>query len=1110
MLRPIIMIGCGGAGQKVVRYTRDAVERRLKQAGWDKGVPRAWQFIGVDAYAYQEDPSIPFLPQNDFVNLERHFNSYQGLNNVFEAKFGPYGQQPGVFHELIGWRPNPNGVDVPLQFVAGQYRAVGRIAGLLSLQGHLHDRIRLAFESCDAGGPELVEVSRHLGVDVPPGQPVPNPIALIVGSMAGGTGAGIMLDIVDLVRAIHVNDAFPTLVALTPDVIGSVQTDGMTANSAAFMSELVSAYWDNEMPENGLIPPIVAVHTRGPHSVYVIGRRNLDGLDLSDPRNVYRAVGNVVAAVTTSVQVQQDFYQYQTVDWVNRAAANAGGYGFANQHLPGVASSFGSATISVGRGRFREYIQKLLLRSVVEQLIHGYEDAAIKTFGELEAKTISAPLKIEELARRNIERFLFDCGLEVKQLSEVFYSNEEMRSRHSEITQLINSSLPSSEAQSFETWAQLIFAQAQISRSWNKETKGSLNDESIHLWISEVYQRVLRSCNEFSATLSLPVVLLILELVRADVMNRASVLREQVQLSRSNMTNAEVKIRVQLNGGKGRVKASSAPIQETVNEIAKSIVWEWSADVQEKLATALESVASAMLARLEAELRISHVRICSMIAPQDGGLPIAADWPTNNGVVPASFAPSPVEFFLEDYTAWPQRARELIHQSLNNHEELPLDPIAAASTLIIRGEFGNSSAGQSVLPMIWDEGGKAEPNWAPDQPFSIRVDDSMNGLLERIDAWLSRPATEVNFVLNEGLSSYLNPVSPNTGTPVADHLHRMETFREKIQMALITSRPLIEIDQSMNTVVHPMAISCSLNIEGFPFGEGHPARIATEEIVQGFLGTSEPVDWAFTPTECESVLVSSFLDYPVNPSVINSFTEPLAGALNRFNSEHSLQGSFWQWRRAQALGKFIPLPRELRIAAIRGLAIARALGVMSAEERDQNVIADRDGDKQFPKLLLTPTNRNNLMPALLEGMILTFADVSTKGKDAFAAYGLLIEYGTGQGLYGEFQVGGLLRHFLETGDYDEVRVVDQTRADFVAGTDRFERAEKIIEYLQRNIERFENLRYSGPDSKSWRNSDGTVSPIDTLTYELLPDLMGAYIQVVNAIRNWLNPVDFIV
>jgi hypothetical protein len=1103
LLRPIIMIGCGGSGNKVVRHARDAVKRQLKRTGWDHGVPRAWQFIGIDSNVFEEDSMVPLLPSNDFIQLARRFHTYQQLHDELMVRFGPQGIQPDVFDELMGWRPNPHQVAFP-PFIngLGQSRAIGRAAGIVDLQGHLSDRIRIAFGSCEAGGPELHEVSRHLGIDVPPGQPVPNPIVLIVGSMAGGTGAGIMLDVVDLVRAVHVNGSFPTLVALTPDVFGSVQTDGMAANSAAFMSELLNAYWDNEMPENGLIPPIVAVHTRGPHSVYVIGRRNLDGLDLFDSRNVYRAVGNVLAAVTTSVQVQQDFYHFKTIDWANKAAVNAGGYGFKDHDssMKGVASSFGSATISIGRDRFRDYMQKLLLRSVVEQLTHGYEEAAINTFGVTEAKTISASKKIEDLAHRNLGKFLFDCGLEVEQLGEFFFSNEEMRSQHSEISQILKGSLPLSKAQSFEDWAQLIFSQAQIIRSWNRETKSSLSDESIRLWISDVYRRVLHSCNEFSAKLSLPVVLLILELVRADVIKSASVLRERAQLSRSNMVNAEVRSRGQWNGSKGRITASSRTIQETINEIAKLIVWEWSSDLQEKLAVVLESVATSMLASIEAGIRQSNSRLVAMIASQDG-------WPRNDGVVPVSFTPSPLEFFLEDYTSWPELARELIQQSLGDREGLPIDPIEAARTLIIRGGFGDLTNGESILPLIWDEGNQAEPNWSADQPVLVRVNDSFDGLSERVDAWLSRPATEVNRVLTEGLAAYLNPVNPITGAPVADHHLRLNAFREKLQLALMSSRPLIEIDQSVNAVVHPMATSCSLNIGGFPFPVGHPARQSTEEIIQGFLGSSEPVDWAFTPTECESVLVLSFLNYPVNPSVMNSFIEPLAKV--SVSSDVHRSRYVWQWRRTRSLREFIPLPRELRMAAIRGFAVARALGVMSAEDRDQNVIADRDGDKQFPMWLLTPTDRNNLLPALLEAMVLTFAEVSTKGKDAFAAYESLIEYGTSQGLYGEFQIGGSLRHFLEMGDYDGVRIVDQIRADSVVGNDRYQRAEKIIEYLQRSIERFEDLERSGPDPKSWRNSDGTVQPIDTLTHELLPDLRNAYGQVLQAVRKWEGPPEIV-
>ena len=1110
MLRPIIMIGCGGAGNKVVRNARDAVERQLKRTGWDHGVPQAWQFIGIDSNRQLEDPSIPFLPEKDYVNIAGPFSYYQELNSALEAKFGPRGQRPDSFKEFLGWRPNPTQVQTPLDRY-GQYlpRSTQRIEFLVGGQERIRERLGYAFNQCVLGTAELQEISEGLGFGFAPETSSPAPIVLIVGSTAGSTGAGIMLDVVDLVRAIDVNGAFPTLVALMPDVFGSVLNDAMTANSAAFMSELVNAYWDRETPEPGIIPPNVQVHTRGPHSVYVIGRRNLDGLDLFDSRNVYRAVGKVLAAVTTSIRVQQDFYQYQTVDWANRAAVNAGGYGFANQHLPGVASSFGSATISIGRDRFRDYIRKLLHRSIIEQLVDGFEAAAVANFGETEAKSMATPTKVTELARRNSDNFMLDCGLTHKQIGDSFVSNDVMKAQHGQVANLIKAPFQTVKQQAASTWFYTIMAQAQQTKVSSKQKADAEVNDRLQQWSSEVYRRVLRTSTEFSASLSIPVVLTLIEIARADALKTASELREKAKEDRTNAAHAEAKARTHLANQKGNVRLSSSPVQETVNDISKAIVWEWTAGVREKLSAELEAVATSMLTSIEVGLRNSYARISTWVAPQDGRPPIVATWPKNTNEVPASFAPSPVEFFLEDYTAWPQYARELIQQSLGARQGLPTDPIEAARTLIIRGGFGGTGNGHAVSPLIWGEGYGSEPEWEAGHVASIKVDDSIEGLGERIDAWLSRPATEVNRVLTEGLATYLSPDNPITGAPVANHLKRLKVFREKLQLALMTSRPLIEIDQRVNAVVHPRPTSCSLNIGGFPFGEGHPARQSTEEIIQGFLGTSEPVDWAFTPRECETVLVSSFLNYPVNPSAMSSFTEPLAGSVNHFSGD-LLRSAFWQWRRACTLQKFVPLPYELRLAAIRGFAIARAIGVMSAEVQRQNVIADRDGDKFFPKHLLTLTDRNNLLPALLEAMVLTFAEVSTKGKDAFAAYESLIKYGTGEGIFDEIQVGGLVEHFLDTGEYDGVRIVDQDRANSVVGIDRYQRAEKIIEYLQRNIERFEDLERSGPDPQSWRNQIGDMNPIDTLTHELLTDLRNAYGQVLDAVRKWQSPSQYLV
>ena len=51
MLKPIIMIGCGGSGQKAVRYVRDSVKRHLEHQGWEGDFPKAWRPLQKESCA---------------------------------------------------------------------------------------------------------------------------------------------------------------------------------------------------------------------------------------------------------------------------------------------------------------------------------------------------------------------------------------------------------------------------------------------------------------------------------------------------------------------------------------------------------------------------------------------------------------------------------------------------------------------------------------------------------------------------------------------------------------------------------------------------------------------------------------------------------------------------------------------------------------------------------------------------------------------------------------------------------------------------------------------------------------------------------------------------
>lgn len=1095
------MIGCGGSGQKAVRYVRDAVARHLEHNGISEGMPRAWQFLGIDTLTTQEDPSIPFLPNNDYKSVSLEFETYQDLNRALETKFS-LTANPRAFSDLQGWRPFPAEVTVPLKDGAGQLRAVGRSAGILALQDLITDRLKFAFTECTAGGPELAEVSRRLRVDVPPGTPVPSPLTIIVGSMAGGTGAGIMLDVVDLVRRVDTRGAFPVLVAFTPDIFGAISTHLMTANSTAFIAEMLSAYWDDENTDSALIPATVSVNTRGPHSVFLIGRKNIDGLDLGNSKNVYRAVGEALAAVCTSASVQMQFHNFITVNWPTNAPANAGGYGFNDNSFPGVASSFGSATISIGRDRFRDYLGKLLHRSIVEHLSEGFEAVAASEFGDT-AKSMAGPAKISELVRRKQTEFAIACGLYEstegsKLVSDRFVSGEIMRQRLGDVSNKIRAPFAGAAPQAASALQRTLTAQAAQVKVAELAAMDAEMKNELREWGTEVLDKVLRATTEFSGTQSFPVTLELLKSLRAQVLQTCGQMRDDAKKARGAAEEAAKKAQTHLGGNqRGSLALSAGPVQETIQDLAKEVVLSWSAQVREKLAVALESVATNMLSNLEASVNQALARVHTLTRSQDGKPPEVAGWPRNDGVVPAAFIPSPVEFFLEEHHTWPEAARYLLARSLGDATGLSLDPVEAARQLVIRGGFGGDGNRPAASPLVWAASASGPLVWEPGQKIQTVIADDVDVLASRIDSWLMRPNMDLSNALLDDLGAYLMPAHPKTGVAIADHQDRLSKFRQKLTSALMQSRPLIEIDKTMSAEVHPEALRFELSIQGFPFGDGHPAREITSQVIQGFLNTAEPVDWAFSDNEAESVLITSFLRYPVNPSVITSFTKPLDSALKDFTKDR-LRSSFWQWRRSRVLENFIPLPDDLRRAAIRGFAVARALGTATNIPGGQNQIANDDGVFDFPPYLLTETNQNNLLPCLLEAMILAFAGGPTKGKRAFEAYGTLVQYGLGGGLTSEFKIDGSTLRILETGDYGSTKILDAKRAELLNADGN--RVANAIKYVTDHLVTLEKLATKGMHPKSWRTKKGSVEPVDTLNMELMNDLRSGYTEVREALE----------
>ena len=1103
MLKPVIMIGCGGSGQKAVRYIRDAVRRQLLHSGWTGPFPQAWQFIGLDTLNVQESPGeIPTMPSADYKSVSLSFSTFPQLDNALMATYGPGTKGYG---ELIGWRPEASQVSVPLQAGAGQMRAVGRAAGVVSLPQTVRPKIQEAFTACSAGGPELQLVSEHLGVPVPAGTVTPDPIVVVLGSMAGGTGAGIMLDVIDLVRRTNDGGQFPIAVVFTADIFGSHTSDAMSANGMAFMSELMSAYWDNELSGSALIPANVSTDNRGPHSVFIVGRKNMDGIDLRSSKNVYRAVGEVLSSWVMSGNVQEQVMNFVAVNWSPYAAQNQGGYPFAKQYHPGVVSSFGSATLSIGRDRFREYASKLLLRESIEHLYSGHERRAVATLGS-DAATLSSNAVIGRIVESHLEKFLLAAGLHERgasnnQIQDRFTA--EARDELAKIRREIDSPFQGQE-RSGDEWAQLVVQQAQ-SVGRRAETDAVTGfDHIVVEWGPETLERTLRVTSSFIGEFGLKVAAGLVSAAYTEMNAVAAEVLTESQEARSNgQTAYDEALQTFRSIGSGKVQHSSSPVQTGLDQISKYVANEWLKVRREKVSEAMVAFAEQVLKPLEAKLEMAHGTIHELVTPVDGEPAVIETWPQANGGVPEGLLPSPVEFFLEQPTEWPSNMTELSQEAVEIVRDLdihgltyqPSSAVDAARYLLACGEFQRGTQGKA-RPQAWvDDLAGGSPRWTPGGQLRFSISVTLEQLEERVEDWLSRPSSPMSRVLNEGLRDYLNETDSN-GQPIRAHAERLRKFRQRLGEALNQSKPLIELDTGLNAVVHPARGQIAIKplVQGFPFPVGHPAR----DIVDEVLSTSDSDGTGrFTDRDAESVLISSFIEYPVHPMIVTSICRPLSSVVESMRSDPGrLKAAFWLWRRTKTLEDFVPLHDVVRRAMIRGFAVARMMGYITADPSKAVTISGRNATHEFPPLLTT-VSANDLLPALLESFPLTLADAPTKQVRAFDAYNRMYELGQSETT--SFALPQEVKDYLVSGDRACSPVDPLAAAQRDAPTIN-ERKANMLTYMNANIERYEKLKARPLTGQESRDQYGAVNPEGTMSIELINDLLEQYELVRNAVE----------
>ncbi len=1111
MLSPIILIGCGGSGVLSVRYVRDEVRSRLRARNIES-VPAAWQFIGLDTVRVQTDlADASPLPSSDFLSLTGGFSNLDQLELSLLAKHRPENSRGG-YSELAGWRPNPSELPGDLTQGAGKHRAVGRVLGTFTLNANsVKDRLTQALTSCNSGGAELNAVANRLGHPTPDAAAVQAPIIVVIGSSAGGTGAGIMLDVVDVLRRLGTETIEPILLVYSSDIFGARADAPMAANSLMFTSEMMNAYYATGSGSTGLFPaPLNPLLRRGPHAVMMLGRKNLGGMDLVDAQTVYRATALSIAGWITTPKVRKEVQDHVIGNWNSMRIGSMGGTGFAKSSFNGVAVSFGSAGLAVGRARFKAYSRAFLMRDLYEHHSTGFLRIAAAILGPSEARGADEVirLKLADHERGNFmaalgivqkfdKDFNFTTGAEGL-ITDALCSRVEIQRVAGDISAAVTKALPASNLAKAD-WIRLIDGEERRAAEAVLNTAHRDFATRQATWAQQTTEKILVESNRYLTRLSLPVMSDLIPAVAQAVQATAADFRNASRSAEAKVIEFRERRRAALDSIRdGSPGKDSAAVRDAVSNLGYSRAQEFKRDSAIKIAQTLDQLALNVLNPLRNALSGAASEVTKMTQPMYGSE--AAEitrWPSGD-VVPNAFTPSDIEFLLEDHTEWPTILRNLLDTAEPREAgESAIESVRrglCAGSDLIGGTLGESG----IPPLLWlSEGTKIE--FSATSPLSLQIGLDLELLEARVDHWLSREGRAMSRHLATSLGAYLADPSSED---------RLRKFKQRFELALDQAKPLCEIDNTYFNVEYPERHDSQLRlqpvIEPLPFPPGHPAREPAEQLIRARLSIppDQPVSGFFGDRDVEGIVVTNFLGDAVFPGMVSSFTGPIAkfGAPVREDAE--LLRAWLSFKRARTLDEFIPVPEVVLRALIRGFAVGRLLGHVTLDEGKGSAIATSEGVRKFPSPGMLPLGKNNTITNILASMPLVFTELPTIRQQAFAAYGALFDLGvTRSDLVQpeQFEVVGDLKSLIDDGR-TAVTPLDAIRQREILSKDgRAGRVAECRSVLDSNIKRFAELSAKPYRGSEVVNAQGVVGWEDAVTKEIAGFLVDEFTIVRDAI-----------
>ena len=1061
MLRKFLFIGVGGSGGKTLRMIHDDLRRQLQLRGYRGPLPEGWQFVQIDVPVEPDgnSPTLPpQLPAGRYLGLASKGMAYSTIDSMLMQDKGG---NESVRRHVGGWRPDPQRVIVNPAIGAGQYRAVGRVVAAASIKRiaeHLNRAItRLSDVSVDN---EFKKIAELLGTET--STQASDPIPVIVSSIAGGSGSGLFLDVCDALRMIEPTWGDSSVgVLYTPDVFDDLPPAaraGVRPNALAALSEVMAGYWNNEEPSTDEFAILAAagvntrnVERRGPRYPLLVGKSN-DVIKFSTQEDVYKAVAKQLTTFVTSAAVQDTAWVSFFGNWGTASTAYSDDLPLA----PGRGapfSSFGFASVGLGREAFLGYASERLARASVERLLRAHWD------GNDVPRSMTPEAACEKTADQIWHAVLEECGLNerTRDYNQILDAIK-LAGRDDPISKLQSEALASVTANKTEiqasTLEKSIFDAVTQRRNEAVDAIRRSDIDGMQKWSDSIQPAILDVISATIADYGLPVSVAVVERIIEELREVVKDLESEAASYALQVNKAWELVRKAINSFGGVFQTSNPQIQENINKASVSVKSEANAALRTSVAALVDDLVTNFMTPLR--LAMENARQI-LVAEQEGSpshpSPFSM-WPER--AVPERFSPPLNEVFLDEVDSYPGIFEQLVCST--EGIERSGDAIVRATRDVI--------VGSEEFPLF-----RLTKSWVPQSPSAfgtppskaaIEVSLGLERVLESAAEWATRSDTAVGMFTSQTLADYLDSSLESASV----NAERLKKYESGLQQAMKTARPLVKIDPVALMQVYPSAPSVNLLpvMTPFPFPAGHPARDVTTQVLLKDGMDTTAISQMFGDQPTGRIDVTMFLEAPFQPMVFESITGPIRNEMSALIATGDL-ANFWNNRRARPLTHSLPLSPDRRRAAIRGWFLARLLGLIELSADQPVRIYFNDEWSEFPFPLLGPkvVRTDEMLAAILESLPLALLGPTRGGP--MDAYRALIDIGESKGSmkYSSSVAPEVLENWLANGTRPEGAPVAQ---ELYGPADRAAR----VTYARDWVKKFE-LHFSQLNAQSLKPED---------------------------------------